>query len=183
MAKTPTRQTRSVAGHEVDGEVIRAFVGSVGRLSAGYESRVRDELAVQGVHDPEPGTWYDLDPYLHVVEALLDSVGSVTLRRVGRGVPGALGLAPATATVADALAALDRYHAGSHRGEAGHYTLSLAGDGRGILDCRTPYPCALDRGLVEGVLDTHGRSAVADVAESGACRRDGAEACRYELAW
>jgi hypothetical protein len=183
MAKTPTRETPSATGRTVDGEVIRAFVGSVGHRSDAYESQVRDELAVQGIHDPEPGTWYDLDPYLHVVEALLDSVGSVTLRRVGRGVPAALDLAPATATVADALAALDRCHHGSHRGEAGHYTLSLAGDGRGIVDCRTPYPCALDRGLVEGVLDTHGRSSVADVAESGTCRRDEADACRYELAW
>lgn len=184
MAKTPTGVTPSATrgDGEVNGAVIRAFVDGLGRLSASYRTRAVDGLAVQGIQNPRRGAWYDLAAYRAVIDDLLDAVGSVTLRQAGRQFPAVVDLAPDDATVPEAIEALDGYHEGAHRGGApGHYTLSVVGDGNATLDCRTPYPCALDRGIVEGIVDTYGRSTVVDVSEPTACRRDGADACRYDL--
>ena len=69
-----------------------------------------------------------------------------------------------------------------HRGDVGGYAFRRIGERDGRVECTTPYPCAFDRGFVDGVAATQGEELVC-FTEVGACRDDGADRCTYEIQW
>ncbi|PSQ25630.1 hypothetical protein BRD06_06680 [Halobacteriales archaeon QS_9_67_15] len=56
------------------------------------------------------------------------------------------------------------------------------GDEDGRVECETAYPCAFDRGIVEGVAVAHADGFVC-VTGIGACRNDGPGRHTYDVSW
>ncbi|PSP71630.1 hypothetical protein BRC79_00180 [Halobacteriales archaeon QH_8_67_27] len=82
-----------------------------------------------------------------------------------------------------ALAALDEMYRAQHwGGDAGGYEFRQTGDEDGRVECETPYPCAFDHGIVEGVAIAHADGFVY-VTEIGACQNNGLGRCTYDVSW
>ena len=69
----------------------------------------------------------------------------------------------------------------NHRGgDIGYYRAQRVDDETVEVQCKNPYPCAFDRGIIEAVTDEFAESYVS-VTETGTqCRTDGGQECVYE---
>jgi len=167
---------------EVSGAVVAAVVDLLDDLPSDDRSRATSIFAEHGLSNPDPDEWYSLSAFVDAVEAVdrtLDVGASDLGARAARAVT-----VPETATdVPGALAVLDDAYGETHRGEdLGGYGFRQIGDDDGRVECDTPYPCAFDRGLVEGVADRVASGFVC-LREVGVCRSEGGDRCTYELSW
>jgi len=172
----------STDGPEVAGDLLRAVVTGVGQFSSDARGPAIAALSEHGVAEPSPGEWYPLAPAIAAIESVDGLVGVDGTLDLGKRVSRTFAFPAATDDVPAALAALDRAYRDHHRGDAGGYTFRQIGDDDGRIECHTPYPCAFDRGVVEGVTSRFADGFVC-LREVGVCRADGAERCTYELTW
>lgn len=173
---------RSSVEVRVDGRSVERFLDGVERASAPDREVAETTLADCGVASVQSGEWYPLSAVLDAVETVVEASGTDALVAGGQRC-GEVAAADADATtVPGALAALDGAYRRHHRGDAGGYSFRQIGPTDGRVECSTPYPCVLDRALVEGVaratVDGYVR-----LAEVSTCRDDGADRCTYELSW
>lgn len=170
------------ANAAVSGAVVAAVVDWPDDVPADDRSRATSILSERGLSNPDPGEWYPLSALVEAVEALdrtLDVDPSDLGKRAAKVVT-----VPETATdVPGALAVLDDAYGETHRGDdLGGYGFRQIGDDDGRVECDTPYPCAFDRGLVEGVAERVASGFVC-LREIGACHSGEDDRCTYELSW
>jgi predicted hydrocarbon binding protein len=178
-----TRGDRSLMGMEVAGEWVGTVAAGVDRFSADSREPARAVLEDAGLADADPAEWYALAGYVDAVASIHDIVGDQAVHALGQRVARAVAFPEGTEDVPAALDALDEVCRAGHRGgDHGGYAFRQIGDEDGRVECRTPYPCAFDRGIVEGAAVAHAEGFVR-VCEVGACRADGAERCTYEVSW
>lgn len=150
------------------------------------QAEQREALRAAGLEDPQADGWYPLDRYLALMAAVEAAHGREAIRTMGRALPDSARFAPDLQGPERALGILDLAYQVNHRGgPLGHYQTRFLGAGRAEVDCQNPYPCDLDLGLLERLLEVAGagpRLQVAHVAE-GPCRRRGDRACRFEVRW
>jgi hypothetical protein len=171
-----------LADAEVAGDLLRAVVTGVEQFSSDARDPALAALSEHGVAEPRGEEWYPLAPSLAAIEAVDALVGEEGTFGLGRSLSRALAF-PADATdVSAALATLDEAYGAHHRGDAGGYAFRQIGDDDGRVECHTPYPCAFDRGVVEGVAASFADGYVC-LREVGVCRTDGAQRCTYEVTW
>ena len=177
----PEGGDRRLADAEVTGEVVRAVLAGVEQFSPESREVGRATLAEHGFEDPTD-EWYPLERCLAVIEEIAVAVGDSGVRALGESVPRAVADSASAPDVPTALSALDDAYRDHHRGDVGGYAFRQIGDADGRIECLTPYPCAFDRGVVEGTA-----AAVADryvsLREVGLCPGDGVPRCTYELTW
>lgn len=179
----PARGDRPVAEMEVSGELVGAVAGGVEAFSADSRGPARTILREHDLATVRSGEWYPLAAYIAAIEALHDLVGDHAVHALGQRIARAVGFPTDTDDVPAALAALDEVCRARHRGgDVGGYAFRQIGDEDGRVECHTPYPCAFDRGVVEGAAVAHADGFVC-VREVGACRSEGADRCTYDVSW
>jgi len=180
---SPARGDPSVSGIEVTGEWVRTVAAGVEKFSADSRESARTVLRDAGLAEADPGEWYSLAGYINAVATIHDLVGDQAVHALGQRVARTVPFPDDAESVPAALAALDEACRAGHRGgDLGGYAFRQIGDDDGRVECRTPYPCAFDRGIVEGTAVAHADGFVC-VCEVGACRTDGADRCTYEVSW
>ncbi|WP_415379412.1 hypothetical protein [Halosimplex sp. TS25] len=177
------REDRPVAEMEVAGELVAAVVDGVEKFSADAREPARDAFGDRDLGTARPGEWYSLSAYIEAIDAVHDFVGDHAIHALGQRIARVVDFPDDVDGVPTALAALDAVYRAQHRGgDAGGYGFRQIGDEDGRVECHTLYPCAFDRGVVEGVAVAHADGFVC-VCEVGACRAEGADRCTYDVSW
>lgn len=174
------------AGVEVNGQTVTAVVEGAGEVSSVFEDRALEMLAENGIEDPKPDEWYPQQAWLDAFRDISDSIGSQTLRNIGKQIPASADWPPGVDSVAGGLESInDAYHMNHRGGDIGYYEFETVGDKEGKVRCKTPYPCDFDRGIVESVTEEFSpEGAFVDVLEeSDQCRDDGGDECVYNVMW
>ncbi|APR76477.1 Hypothetical protein A7982_01824 [Minicystis rosea] len=137
----------------------------------------REELS--RVKDQE---FHPLSLYLEFCDYIENRLGVYAFLRVGRrmGVTVmATAFPPGIQTVEEAIAQVDGAHQMFCRPVVGAFDLTQRTPGQLVLNYTAPYNCTLQEGLFYEVALRYG-AANATVTHA-ACRRKGAEACRFEI--
>lgn len=168
-------------GVEVRGSAILSVVNGVPDV---YEDQARRLLADGGIDDPQPDGWYSQAAYLDAYREIAERVGEKTVEQIGQSAPENAEWPPGVDTPLAALESIDDAYQMNHRGgDIGSYEVVDSEPESATVRCRNPYPCAFDRGLLEGTVETFSDD-YADLREIGDdCREDGADACTYEVTW
>lgn len=150
-------------------------------------SEVLDLLHSVGIDQPQPEGWYLFDNYLSFLRKVEFQHGRPALRTMGRAIPDTSRFPPDLDSLEQVLGRLDVAYQVNHRGGfIGHYQCLLSGPGSAEMVCANPYPCDLDAGILERLVERFGSGApgsgVTHLTEA-ACRRKGAPACRFVLRW
>jgi hypothetical protein len=185
-------------GVETSGEGVLAVVEGMGV----FKARALKILAEHGISDPRPGEWYPLQPYLDAFRVIAETIGPVTLCAIGRRTPECAIFPAAIDSVEKALAAIDTAYHMNHRlagrvmhnprtGKItegiGHYRYARLGERKVRMTCDNPYPCDLDRGIIEALAMRYKPADSLFVTvthdDSAPCRKRGGESCTYYVEW
>ncbi len=174
---------------EVLGQVIEAFI-------AGFPPELRkigsDILAANGIDESSPGEYYPLQSLLNAMKEIQNKFSSEMLFRIGEKISGNAVLPPGINSLETCLGSIDTaYHMNHRRGDIGNYEYSYLGEGTGLkrakLICPNPYPCAFDRGVIQGFSQRFRPAGAIDIIvrhdESQPCRKTGSNACTYLISW
>ncbi len=167
--------------------------GSLLGLAKGLEGfgvarvAVDELLAKVGIHQPDPAVWYPVTTTLRFLEAVEADHGREALRSMGRAIPENARFAPDMEGMERTLQVLEVAYQVNHLGATTcGYQHHLPEPGQAEVVCENPYPCDLDLGLIERLLERGaGGSPRASVVHrlGPACRRLGARACVFDLRW
>ncbi len=162
---------------EVLGRNLKALV-------AGTGNRILDALARHGITDIQDNRWY---PQSAVLAALKELGETSNLVAVGTQVIEHTSFPPEVDSVEKALMSIDVAYKMNHRnGEVGYYRAKAQGPRHIVMECKNPYPCDFDYGLIYGVarrfLPRDGDLIVEHEA-NGTCRHKGADVCVYHVTW
>ena len=176
--------TMTVSGVEVSGETVLAIIKGMG----GFRKRLRHVLAEHGLDKPKPNHWYSQDELLGVFDAIAAGAGPFTIFNMGTRVAEDTELPAGIDSVEKALAQMDAFYRGGHRGEkVDGYAFEKTGENSGAIVCKTPYPCDFDRGLIETVAQRSrprgSRNVTVEHDDSAACRKRGGDRCTYLVRW
>jgi len=139
---------------EVSGQTVRSVVDGVAQFSSAYEDRALNILDNHGLPEPDEDDWYSWGAYIDAFEELADTVGPKTVTKIGSEIPGLVDWPPTVDSVEGGLAALDEQYQNTHRGdEIGYYDFEKTGDNGGVMECKNPYPAALDEGLLKATAE------------------------------
>jgi hypothetical protein len=144
-------------------------------------------LAAAGIQQLEAEGWYSLESYLAFLAKVGAAHGREALRAMGRAIPDTSRFPPELEDVERALRLLDVAYQVNHRGgPIGRYHLRHIEPGRAEMCCENPYPCDLDLGILERLVERFGQGG----AKRGVlhrpgpeCRRRGAQSCIFDLRW
>ena len=173
----------SSPGDQVLGASIQAYIGALGF----YSRRGMQVLADQGITELKADVWYPWQAYLNAQRFVFEQVGPNTVGRIGRRLVEEAEFPPEIDGVHAALATLDHDYRQRHRGkDIGSFTYERTGERSGKVTIRNPYPCELDRHVVEALCRRFrpADSLAVHVKHEDGCRNDGAaDACVLELRW
>ena len=142
------RDARSGEAHR---SVVETVTRAIDRACGFFESRTESILEAQGIDTTAQTEWVDVEDFVAVTAEILDTTGAHTVRRIGKELADTYDWSTQSATVGDALATLDDTYHRLHRGAVGGYDFEQTGAESGRLVCRTPYPVALEEGLLRGI--------------------------------
>ena len=146
------------------------------------ETELRQIFAEHGIENPHKEEWYPHEANLAAMSTLHEKFGSGMLEKIGRDKPKNIVWPPNIETAVDAVMSIDQAYRKNHRnGEIGGYHAEQVGESRIEVICDNPYPCPLDKGLIEGVaFEFAGQTAM--VNEVGdECREEGGKRCTYNV--
>ena len=161
---------------EVLGHVLQALLEGTG-------GRIAEAFARHGITDVQPDNWYSQKL---MFQALKDFGQTSDLVSVGMEIIRHAVFPPEIDSVESALHAIDvAYHMNHRNGEIGYYRAEMQGPRHIVIECKNPYPCSFDYGLVYGVaqrfLPADGNLVVEHA--QGECRKDGEDVCVYHVRW
>ena len=136
---------------QIRGTAVRTIPTAIEAACGFFETRTDAHLGEYGLTDSSPQAWYDVTDYVAVVEDLLDSTGQHTVRRIGKALAHAMVWDREVEGLGDALATLEDAYYRLHRGTVGGYRFERTGAESGRLGCETPYPVALEQGVLRGL--------------------------------
>jgi hypothetical protein len=168
----------------VSGASVQAFVAALGF----FGPRGVQILSENGIPDPQPTEWYPWQAYLDAQRTVYEKVGPNTLARVGRKLVQETTFPPALDSIHQALSTLDAdYHTRHEGSDVGGFRYTRTGDRSCTVEVRNPYPCELDRNVVEELSQRFkpGDSPAVFVshADEARCRKRGADACLLAVKW
>ena len=78
------------------------------------------------------------------------------------------------------------YHMNHKGGEIGYYRFTKTGERSGVMECKNPYPCDFDMGLVQAMAQRFAPAGshpkvVHDTTKP--CRAKTGDACSYLITW
>lgn len=143
--------------------------------------------------------WYSQANWLSVFQSLANEVGTRALLQIGQQVPKHAPFPPSINDIHSALASMNAAYHMNHRkggkimfdptsgqmlsgiGNYGYTPVPL--ERRIISICENPYPCDFDRGIITTLAQRFERLARVSHDESAPCRKNGADSCKYIIAW
>jgi hypothetical protein len=132
----------------VNGHTVLSVVKGMGA----FTQMASDILTRHGIKAPEPAGWYSQQAWLDAFQDISKSVGSRTVNLIGQSIPVSAKLPPGIDSVEKALPAIDvAYHMNHRGGEIGQYKFTKTGEKKGEMECRNPYPCDFDLGIIESM--------------------------------
>jgi hypothetical protein len=150
--------------------------------------------------DPEvlKTTWVPMAEWIRVTHDLVDEVGSSTVYNIGKRISERAMVPPEVDSATAVLMGMDFAFHMNHRQDGvvmfdpqtgvmldgiGHYRCELQADGSSAtMACDNPYPCDMDRGLLNGFAARF-EPAVSVAHQSSACRKKGDSTCVYLIQW
>ena len=174
------------AGVEARGRVIVAIEEGIEHFRDAHREAVGAALAEKGIDDPDPDDWYAQAAELDVLATVAEAFGPHVLDRLGERIPSVARWPNDVSGVAEGLQSIDdAYHRNHRGGDIGHYHFEQVDDGHGRVECRNPYPCPFDRGLIRAVAKAHSpvESFVLVEERGETCRRRGDDRCLYTVRW
>jgi hypothetical protein len=186
------------ANAEVNGETVFSVVDGMGM----FKTTALAILAKNGIQDPKPGLWYSQQAWLKAFQEISASIGPYTLYSIGLKIPENAHFPPQIDSIENALRAIDVAYHMNHRiaGQIlfdpqtgttlegiGHYIFEKAGEREVKMTCHNPYPCDFDKGIIDGMANRFKPAgspfALVRHADTGPCRKKGAEMCEYKVSW
>jgi hypothetical protein len=169
-------------GVEVNGKTALSVVDGV---PSAFEQKALDILADNGIEDPDPESWYPQQAWLDAFAEIDERIGESTLNQIGKSIPDNAEWPAGVESVVGGLESINEAYQMNHRGgDIGHYDAEVKDDTTVHVECKNPYACAFDRGIVEATAREFIDSAVATISEIGdECRADGGDVCLYEVSW
>jgi hypothetical protein len=181
---------RPLPTHSSSAEVWGGTVIGIvqGMEAAGYpEMKLRDLLRICNLPVIEVDGWYALNRFLLFLKEAEAAFGADALRAGGRAIPTSAKFPPDLDSLTRGLQMLDVAYQVNHRkGAIGRYRCTELTDGRAVMICENPYPCALDQGIVERLIAEFVPSGLQGTVTHVAgkpCRCQGGRACHLEVRW
>ena len=152
-------------------------------LIAGTGNKIVDALRKHGISNIQDDQWYSQQA---VLSALQEFGETANLVAVGTQVIEYTAFPPEVDSVEKALTSIDMAYKMNHRnGDIGYYRETVQGPRHVVMECKNPYPCDFDYGLIFGIarrfLPEDGDLIVEHA--QGECRKDGADTCVYHVTW
>jgi hypothetical protein len=137
-----------------------------------------------GLHQLQPEGWYQVSRSLAFLAAVERAHGREAVHAMGLAVPDTSKFPPELDSIERALRLLDVAYQVNHRGgPIGRYHHVSQGPGRAEMRCENPYPCDLDHGILTRLVGRFGGEQSEVSHRPGACRREGAPSCVFDLRW
>jgi hypothetical protein len=174
------------ASVEARGRVIVAIEEGIDNFRDAHRETVQAVLSSKDIDDPNPDDWYAQAAELDALETIAEEFDPHVLDRLGERIPAVARWPSGVSGVAEGLRSIDdAYHRNHRGGDIGHYRFERVEDGLGRVECRNPYPCPFDRGLIRAVAKEYSPvESFVFVEERGdACRRRGDDRCTYTVHW
>lgn len=172
---------------EVHGQtILRVVDDALARFSDEYRELALDALAENGVDNPEPDAWYSQQAWLDSFAVITQELEPHILDRLGEQIPDVVDWPSGFDSIEESLQAIDDAYRMNHRGgDIGFYRFESLDEQTGRIQCRNPYPCVFDRGLIRAVARRNAPvESFVFVDERGdECRREGADTCTYTVSW
>lgn len=156
---------------------------------SGFKDNATKILANNGIVDPDPESWYDMQGFLNAFKEISDKMGASTLFSIGQKIPETAVFPPAIDSFDKAMASIDiAYHMNHKDGEIGTLKfLGRTGTKEAQMYCKNPYPCDFDRGVIEAMAKKFKPENSISVSvkhdDTKECRKKGAESCSYIISW
>jgi len=167
----------------VNGQTVLAVVKGMGA----FAQTASDILARHGIKSPDPMGWYPQQAWLDAFRDIAKSIGSRALNQIGQSIPKSAKFPPGIDSVEKALGSLDAaYHMNHRGGEIGHYNFTENGEGKGVVECRNPYPCDFDAGIIDAMVRRFvPAGSMPKVVHDSAkpCRAKQGESCTFVVSW
>jgi len=181
---------------EVSGKMILKMLGAC----EGYLDQVQQILAAFGLTNLHPEDWYPEQTFLDALCQISDCTSPVLLNQMGAALADTIQClsitnlsaagAPLDASVEESILLLNQqYHRWHQHGEAGdiHLIQSIPTLQSVIVQCRHPYPCELDMGLLKRLVQRVTQKAQVmvfhDYRQTQRCRKTGAGACTLVVSY
>lgn len=172
---------------KISGKYVLAYVEGVAEVSSTYEDKALNLLEENGISDPQPDETYSSAAFAKALEAMVDSVGPATTRKIATKVVEAAPWPPEVDSVEAAFEVnkelLHELHMNADEGDIGNYRFEKTGDksGRAAATEAYPYPVPFVEGIFEGILDKFSSStSISRLSEIDA---QSDEKCAYEVTW
>lgn len=171
------------AGAKVDGQVIL----SVLKVLEGFRNTAMRILREKGIDNPRPGKLYCQQAWLDAFKIISDRVGSLCLVQVGRMIHEANFLRTDIDSLEKALVSVDEVYRKTHDNDkSGKYMFIRMGLNSARVICRTPYPCDLDKGIIQSMSWRYkpvGTLGAVVFHDGPGCRKNGDDECVYMVRW
>ena len=164
---------------QYQGAALQAFIRGLG-----HSQRLVDQiLKDNGLTRIDAEQWYDLNTARAIYMAIARQVGDRSLHAVGLKMIESAPFPPEITDVTSVLASLGAaYHMNVRGTNIGDITCTFLDEHSAMVICSTPFPCALERGIVQGCCKKFGALALIEHGSDG-CRDQGAPACTYRVTW
>ena len=143
--------------------------------------------------------WYSQEKWLAAFEDISQAVGSQVMFKIGCQVPKHAPFPPTVTDIHSGIKAIDIAYHMNHRKNGrvmfdpttgnmlegiGHYAYEKGDVQRKIfVNCKNPYPCDLDRGIVQTIAHKFEPTAQINHEKGGSCRKRGQDNCIYAVVW
>lgn len=164
---------------QYSGAALHGFIRALDRSQA----LILQILGAHGLERIDEEAWYPLQTARSIYTMIGARIGDLNLRAVGVKMIDAARLSPEVKDVPSALSRLDAtYHLHVRGPDIGHVTTTFEDDRTAVIVSSTPFPCALQRGIVQGCCSRFGERALIEHGPGG-CMDQGAASCTYRVAW
>ncbi len=168
---------------EVNGETVLTTINSFPEFMRNTAQMLLEE---KGIVNPKPGKWYSQKAWLDSFKVIADKYGSNTLFEIGKGIPENAKFPPEIDSIEKALGSIDvAYHMNHRNGEIGFYKLVSHDPGKKtlIMQCKNPYPCDFDRGIITTMARKFKSGIKVDLDSNRPSRKDGADESWYVVTY
>ena len=173
---------------QVRREVVEAFIHGVPSGTSNLAGKILSDHGIDGSGSED---WFPLPAYLSAMSDIGERFGPTLLHMIGAKIAFNAVLPENMGSLGQFLPMLDETYQMNHRGGViGSYRFSngmqLGDYTGGSLVCYNPYPCAFDRGVIEGFARRM-TDEKADVLvrhdDDKPCRAKGGSSCTYVIHW
>lgn len=164
---------------QYSGAALHSFILGLGHS----EALVQRILGQHRLVTIDPSNWYDLNIARSIYTMVAEQVGARSLKSVGQKMIEAAPFPPEVKDVRSVLSALNSAYQMNVRGpNIGKISCEFGEGSEATVVFTTPFPCALNIGIIQGCCEKFGARALIEHAPGG-CMDRGAAGCAYRVGW